>query len=204
MPAHFHMNISWRLTPSLLAVLVLRMELAQSATWTNSPYRGVTHILRAETSPRTLTMQIVIIQLSAPGIRFKMTPPGGTRDTVRQTTLDFLTQEHAQVAINGHFFLPFPAEDSDANVIGFAASEGVIYSPFEPQPVGEGYFDQSYAILPYAPALNIDPFNRAGIIHCDPNSADKRNVLEPVRIWNAVSGSAQIVSNGVKTIPTYS
>jgi hypothetical protein len=88
-------------------------------------------------------------------------------------------------------------------VVGLAASMGTVFSPFEPQPIGTDYVDQSYAILPFGPALNIDPFNRATIVHCDPNVADNKHVLEPVLLWNAVSGSAQIVSNGVKNIPTY-
>lgn len=171
---------------------------------TTYPYVGITHITRTETSPRNLTMHIVVIELRAPGLRFKLTPPGGTRDTVRQTTLDFLTQEQAQVAIDAHFFLPFPSDDTDANVVGLAASEGVVYSPFEPQPIAEGYVDQSYAIMPYAPALNIDPCNRASIVHRDPAYEDNKHVLEQVILWNAVSGSAQIVRNGVKSIPTYS
>jgi hypothetical protein len=149
-------------------------------------------------------MHIVVIEMDAPGLAFKVTPPGGTRETVRQTTLEFVNQEHAQLGINGHFFLPFPSDDSDANVIGLAASEGLVYSPFEPQPIGPGYCDQSYAILPYAPALNIDHFNRACIVHWDPNYPDNRHVQELVTLWNSLSGSAQIISNGVKTIPDYS
>jgi len=149
-------------------------------------------------------MHIVIIDLSARGIRFKVTSPGGTLETIRQSTADFLNQERAQVAINAHFFLPFPSEDTNANVVGFAASEGTVFSPFEPQPIGPDYVDQSYAILSYGPALNIDPSNFAGIIHRDTDFTDNTHVLEPVTIWSAVSGSAQIVENGVKTIPSYS
>jgi hypothetical protein len=160
------------------------------------PFVGVEHVIRTEASPRPLRIHVVKIDLTAPGIRFKLTPPAGTRETVRQTTLDFLKQEGAQIAVNGHFFIPFPSADSNAWLVGFAASDGVVYSGCE-EPA------QSYAILAAAPALNIDPANRAAIVHCDPASEDGKRILEPVMIGTALAGSAQIVTGGVKTIPGY-
>jgi len=160
------------------------------------PFQGVTSITRTEGAPRNVSLHIIEIDLTARGIGFKLTAPGGSLETVRQTTLDFLKQEHAQVAINGHFFLPFPSSTSDAMVVGFAASNGKIYSAFE-QPA------QSYAIVPYAPAINIDPSNHAAIVHRDSRFADGKHVVENVTVWNAVSGSAQVITNGVKTIPSY-
>src|SRR5205807_1565047 len=91
------------------------------------PFRGVTMIARTESIPRNLAIHVVKIDLTAPGIAFKLTPPGGALETIRQTTLDFLKQEHAQVAINGHFFVPFPSASTDADVIGLAASNGIVY-----------------------------------------------------------------------------
>ena len=149
-------------------------------------------------------MNIVLVDLTAPGIRFKLTGPSGPRDTVKQTTLNFLKKQHAQVAINCHFMVPYPSIDRNVEVVGLAASMGNVYSPFEPQPVGPGYVDQSYAILPYAPALNIGRGNRVTIVHRDPTAPNNRRVLEPVKLWNAVSGSAQIITYGRKTIPSYS
>ena len=182
------------------AVLALWLAARVAALWAadtvEHPFLGVTHIIRSETSPRTLHIHIVKIDLTAPGIRFRLTPPGGKLETVRQTTLAFLKQEHAQIAINAHFFMPFPSSNPDASLVGFAASDGAVYSAFE-TPV------QSYAIVSNAPALNIDSADRAGIVHRDPRFADGRHVLEKVEIWNALAGSAQIVTDGVKTIPRY-
>ena len=45
-------------------------------------------------------------------MQFKVSPPGGTREAVRQRTVDYLRQERAQLAINAHFFLPFPSTDA--------------------------------------------------------------------------------------------
>jgi len=161
-----------------------------------NPFLGVTVIARTETSPRPENMHIVEIDLNAPGIGFELTPPGGTLETVRQTTLSYLNQEHAQLAINAHFFLPFPSADPNAMLIGLAASNGNVYSAFE-APV------QSYAIVTNAPALNIDPSNHASIVHDDPSHADGTHVLENTTLWNTVAGSAQIITNGMKTVPVY-
>ncbi|MBI1840780.1 MAG: phosphodiester glycosidase family protein [Verrucomicrobia bacterium] len=176
---------------------------ADAGQLVTQPFRGVTLIHRTEVFPRPVTMNVAIIDLQADGIRFKLTPPHGTRDTFPQTTLEYLNQENAQLAVNCHFYLPFPAAGADVNVVGFAASEGVLYSPFEPQPIAPGFLDQSYAILPRAPAMNIDPFNRVSILHPDPDSADGRAWLEPAALGNAFSGSAQIVTRGAISIPQY-
>ena len=106
------------------------------------------------------------------------------------------------MAINSHFFAPFPvpplaASQSDfAYLIGLAASRGSVYSAFE-SPF------QNYALVGDAPAINIDASNGASVVHRDPSFADGRHVLENVQLWNALAGSAQIVTNGIKTIPEY-
>ena len=162
--------------------------LAILLTLVSQPYVGITYIDRTETSPRSVHMHIVQVDLAAPGIRFKLSPPAGSRETVRQTTLDYLAQEGAQVAINAHFFLPFPSTDREAWLVGIASSEGRMYSAFE-TPV------QSFALVRNAPGLNIDRENHAAIVH--------RDRLEGVTLWTTVSGSAQIVTEGVKTLPVY-
>ena len=168
-----------------------------SAAWqTSQPFVGVTYSIRTESTPRPLVMHVAQIDLRAPGIRFKVSPPGGDREVVRQSTIDFLRQERAQLAINGHFFLPFPSEDKTAWVIGLGASEGQVFSAFEIP-------DQTYALVPFAQALNIDRNNHASIVHYDPAFADGRRVREPVTLWNVVAGSSQIVTDGAITVPTY-
>jgi hypothetical protein len=169
------------------------------------PYQGVTHVHRTMTSPRDLNVHVLTIDLATPGIRFKLTPPGGSRETLLQSTFDFLVQEQAQFAVNVHFYVPFPPTDTAVNLVGFAASEGVVYSPFEPQPVAPGYQDQGYAIVPRATAINIDPWNRVRLLHHDPAFVDGLHFREhEVTLWTAFSGSAQIITDGVVTIPDYS
>ena len=188
------------------------------------PYPGFTLIKRTEqmvNPTRQVKMNILVLDLAAPEVRFKMTPPTTGLPTpicvppapgvpwpcpspefevVRQTTLQFLNDAHGQAAINSHFFAPFPvfaqSQAAYAYVIGLAASRGNVYSGFE-TPV------QIYAIMPDSPAVNIDPDNQASIVHRDPADPTGRSVLESVTLWNALSGSGQIITNGVKTIPCY-
>ena len=168
----------------LFRLLLLLASLALfGAETVTRPFVGVTHIQRTETA---FNLHLIRIDLDAPGIRFQLTGPGGSRETVRQTTLDFLTSVGAQVAVNGHFFAPYPSTDSESFLIGLAASEGVVYSSFE-SPV------QSYALVASAPALHIDASNHASIV--GPGYAGD--------LWTAVSGSAQIVTDGVVTVPIY-
>jgi exopolysaccharide biosynthesis protein len=162
--------------------------LAILLTLVSQPYVGITYFDRTETSPRSVHMHIVQVDLAAPGLRFKLSPPAGGREVVRQTTLEYLAQEEAQVAINAHFFLPFPSTDRDAWLVGIASSEGRVYSAFEAP-------EQSFALVADAAGLNIDRENHAAIVH--------RDRLEGVALWTTVSGSAQIVTEGAKTVPVY-
>lgn len=160
------------------------------------PYEGVTYIDRWIEAPRRVHLHIAQIDLAAPGLRFKLSPPAGDREVVRQSTLSFLQQEGAQLAINGHFFLPFPSTDRTAWVIGLAASEGRVYSAFESP-------EQRYALVTDAPAINIDRENNASIVHRDASQPDGRHVREPVVLWNVIAGSSQIVTGGVASVPAY-
>jgi hypothetical protein len=195
-------------------------------------FPGITHVKRTEQyppfqcpgcpaptpNPRLARMNILLVDLMSPGIHFKLTPPGENLpavapgsttpnwpvvpfEVVRQRTLDFLNTSHAQAAINAHFFAPFPVpggstQGAYAYVIGLAASRGKVYSGFE-SPI------QSYAIVTNSPVLNIDRSNNASVVHRAPDSADGMDVLEDVELWNALAGSGQILTNGVKTIPEY-
>src|SRR5262245_15989979 len=93
----------------------------------STPFVGVTYIDSTTTSPRPIHMRVAQIDLRAPGIRFKLSPPSGGREVRRQTTRDFLAAEGAQVAVNAHFFFPFPSADEDVDVIGIAASDGHVF-----------------------------------------------------------------------------
>jgi hypothetical protein len=182
-----------RLTFLISTIFWLQAPATPSLT---RPFEGITYIDRTDMTPRAVHMHVVQVDLRARGVRFELSPPGGRAEVVRQTVVEFLNSRHAQVAINAHFFWPWPTEDTDVEVLGLAVSNGRVYSSFE-TPV------QSYALLPDAPALNIDRQNRATIVHRSPASADGWRVREHVQLWTTLSGSAQILTNGQITIPQY-
>ncbi len=165
-------------------------------TRVSSPYVGITLARRAETTPRPLRIHVAQVDTRAPGIRFVVSPPGGTREVVRQTTRAFLEATGAQLAINAHFFLPFPSMDTDVWAIGLAASNGRVFSAFESP-------EQRYALVVDAPAINFDSRQRATIVRRASAGGDGRHIRERVRLWNAVAGSSQIVTNGMVTVPAY-
>lgn len=191
--------MSVRRLSAILLVLWLGVPLHAEQHLTH-PYAGITYIDRTEAAPRAVHMHIVQIDLTAAGLRFTLTPPSGSREVVRQSTLDFARRQHAQLAINVHFFLPFPSADTEAWLIGIAASEGRVYSAFETP-------TQAYAIVTDAPGVNIDQANHATIVHrrlrqgIGGHGDDGTQVEEPVTLWNTLSGSAQIATAGEKTIP---
>src|SRR5262245_31284183 len=105
---------------------------ASSAAWqATQPFEGVAYFDKSASEPRPLHMHVAQIDVGAPGIRFKVSSPAGDREVIRQSTLDFLIQERAQIAVNAHYFLPFPSEDTTAWIIGLGASEGRVFSAFE-------------------------------------------------------------------------
>ncbi|MBK8018350.1 MAG: phosphodiester glycosidase family protein [Betaproteobacteria bacterium] len=182
----------------LAATFVALSAQGEAATTVTTPYLGITYTERIgeNVAGRNVSMRILEIDLDAPGIGFALTPAGGTRDTVRQSTLGFLNATDAQFAVNSHFFLPFPSSDTDANLVGFAASNGTVISSFE-API------QNYALVTNSPAINIAPDNSGSVVHADTSFADGRHVVENVTLGTAFAGSAQIVTNGTVTIPQY-
>lgn len=160
------------------------------------PFTGVTYIARNETSPRPVKMHVIIIDLRAPGIRFVLTPHGGPEHTTKQTTLQFLTEQKAQIAINAHFFEPWPPPKPDpgtARLIGVAASNGDVYAPFDANP------PKQYAIRPNAPALNVDADNHASIVHRKQADPGGYAIAEPIKLHNTVAGNEQILTDGTVT-----
>lgn len=97
------------------------------------PFIGIRIVHRETDTPRPLSYHVVLIDPGAEGIDFTLTIANGEdeRETTRQTTRDFLHETGAQLAINGHFFRPWPAVDPYADLVGLGAADGDIYSLFE-------------------------------------------------------------------------
>lgn len=148
-----------------------------------TPYLGITLHRRTETSPRPLKINVLEINLAAPGIGFRVTAPNGAAEgeTTRQTTRAFLNQQGAQFAINGSFFGDVGANGADN--VGLAASNGNAYSPFS-----DGFF-----------GLNITASNQVAIVKQASPDFTGFTPDPLVPIYNAVSGDEKIVTNGVNT-----
>lgn len=180
----------WLLLPGLLA------GCSQDRVRTEHPFVGVTHIQRVQTSPRPVRMHVVLIDLNAPGLRFLVTPPSGPtpHETVRKTTQEFLVEQGAQVAINGHFFAPWPTQEAEVDLKGLAASNGVIYSVFE-RKLGYPFQDE-------LPAINLAEDNTATLVHQAAGDTTGLSTEPPVVPYNALCGNEQIVTRGANTAGT--
>lgn len=108
-----------------------------------SLFQGIQYERYARQSPRPLLFHIVIIDLTAPGLRFLVTPqsidPQG-KETLADTVPGFLEKQGVQVAINGNFFYPqyvhtpfnyAPHVGEGVNSVGISMSDGNMYSPPE-------------------------------------------------------------------------
>jgi len=148
--------------------------------------------------PHTANVHVVTINLKAPGIGFKVSPDNGPAagETLTQTTLAFLNQEHAQLAVNANFFNFTTNSAVNTTLTGFAASNGTVYSSFEAAPLANALLP--YALTANAPALNIGADNTVRILG---PGASQETLAGGVLPYNAVSGSDQVITNGVKTLP---
>lgn len=169
---------------SLLGVVAALAPLRiRGASWEASePFAGVRHIHRMTTLPRELDMHLLEIDLSTPGLDFRVTPsnhaaPG---ETVGQTTRDFLTQQGAQIAINGAYSAYVSGINMD--IEGLAVSDGFIYSTFQ---------------VARLEALNISSDNVATIIQSSTGSGFAHSPQS--QLYNVLGGDARLVTDGMNT-----
>ena len=180
---------------AIVALALVRPAAADTVA-TTTPYRGVTEIVETLTlsASQTANIHLIEVNLRAPGIGARLSPaspPSANTygdETSVETTLGYLNRVHAQVAVNAQFFHPCPAEpNGGTNLVGFAASEGKVYAPFDDAPA------QSYAIVANAPGLNIGTDNAAQIVLRGPTAGSlvsASNTAVSVTPYNTVTGSA--------------
>ena len=185
-----------RITPALLALLILPLltSTLQAEDRVSEPFLGILLHEITRTEPRPLVIRVAEIDLGAPGLSFRVTPSNGDPngdapgdpnfETTRQTTLQFLKDQHAQLAINASFFTskkdPTTGQDTlDTDDIGLVVSRGDKVSTFE-----KGW-----------PAIDIAKDNTPTIIR-GPDGGF--TVTDPPGLvpYNAVTGSDQIVTDG--------
>lgn len=153
-------------------------------TQTSEPFIGVTHyqITQSLNSPspyvlpREVSLHIVEIDPTAPGISFLGSPGNGTveHEYTRMTTGAFVNAHDLAVGINGDFYSTNTGVN--ANVNGLGMSNGEIISP-----AASGWH-----------SLVTRQDNTATIVS---------NGTVPANAWNAVSGNQRLVTNGVNVAP---
>lgn len=158
------------------ATIAVHEARADLTILTESPFLGITYTRAfGTTAPgRSLSYNLVDIDLAAPGIRFQVSPgaPGRPGFAPVQTTRAYVAEVGAQVGINANFSNPgFPT----ARVIGLAASGGDLF-----------------ASTPVGTSLNLSSTNVATIFEGDPAAAG-------VSPFNTVSGLGRVVTRGVAT-----
>jgi hypothetical protein len=165
------------------------------------PFSGIRHTDRTDSSPRPLRIHVITIELENPSVHFLVTPQSGPRDTIIQTTRQFLTAQFAQLAVNAHFFTPFPDDGTGTTfLVGLAASSattgphGHAYAPFE-RNLGGAFADD-------LPALNLEADNTAMIVLQAVGDDTGYATDPPVTLTNAVGGNEQLLENGVNVSGT--
>jgi hypothetical protein len=154
-------------------------------TQTAQPFIGVTHYQITQSFsdpspyvlPRELSIHIVEIDPSAPGVSFFGTPGNGAdpEEFTRQRTSSFLATHDLAVAINGDFYTTDTG--AYASVSGLAMSSGVVTSP----------------------AVSGRP---SFITRQDDSAVVRTNGTIPSGARNAVSGNQRLISNGVNVTPS--
>jgi hypothetical protein len=170
------------------------------------PFLGVQLIHQTETSPRPLSIWVTMIDLSAPGLSFELTPAGpdprpiGSNpgfegqpmETIRQTTRTFVDSVGAQIGINGLFYSAQTINGVNwANNVGLAASNGSAYSPWE----GANQTD-------FRDALNISQNNQAQFVKRALSLPTGYETLPSTTLYNTLTGSNRLLQSNVNVAPT--
>lgn len=183
------------------SLIALSAGPALAQTSVTSPFAGVRHYQRTATVPRALTINVAEFDLTTPGLSFLMTPRtgSGVNESTLRTTTSAVDVYDAQIGINASFYTwSNPDQETEGNGTnglinrGIVASEGDLYSPFERDR------------RPW-PVFNISEDNIASVVSriIPPDYPRPRPInsdIEPdIPLYNAVSGSDRIVTDGINT-----
>lgn len=144
-------NIKRFLLVTLITLLVVPLVTYISLCLSRPPrtnleqqlFQGISYQRQVLSQPRRLMLHVVTIDLTAPGLKFFVTPGKPAPDGLEvkaQTTPAFLAKYGLQLAINASFFLPFyerspwnytPHSGDRVNILGQSISDSNIYSPPE-------------------------------------------------------------------------
>ena len=152
---------------------------------------GIFILSTTRSEPRPLNIYVAKINLATKGLRFKVTPGNGdpngdepgdpNHETTRQTTLQYLKEKKALLAVNASFF---GTKEANADNVGLVVSQGERISPFYQE----------------WPAFNLDSKNNVSLIRGKHDTFETLKPNQHVELHNAISGSDQIVTDAKVTI----
>jgi len=163
--------VGWNLRPAA------RLSAGDRVT---EPFDGVRYVHRVVDTPRRIDMNIVIIDLRNPHIRFEVTGDrgDGRGNTNRETTRHFVQRLQAQIGINGGFF------NNLGNLISLSESNGRPVSPWHPTERNHNN------------GVNIGRDNAVTFISPAPNDPSGFATQPPVPLYNALSGNVRLICAG--------
>ncbi len=134
----------------------------------------------------TSVAYVARVDLTAPGIGITTTPHSGPLSTIAETTSQFLLSSGTQLAINANFFAPCcNATAEPKTVLGLAVSNGTVVAPASVYPAAG------------AAVLTFTNTNQASIA-----TVTAAGQIDLTNVYNAVSGSGEIVTHCVNTAAT--
>lgn len=144
------------------------------------PFDGVRYVHRVVDTPRRIDMNIVIIDLLNPHIRFEVTGVKTAENGIpsKETTRHFVRRLGAQIAINGGFF------DKAGNLISLSVSNGTRVSPWHPTDMNHDF------------GVNISHDNMVTFISPAPHDTTGFATRPPVDLYNALSGNVRLITAG--------
>lgn len=195
--------------PKTLVIALLLFSplagLANAAQTVTQPFLGITLYKESKTTPRAINLSVAVIDLSAPGVSFLVTPRGlspqpvynGVPDeTIIQTPRAFLNATGAQLAVNASFYAISALHTVNGktwtNDLGLTASLGDAYSPWEPPPRTDNNYDD---------ALNITANNVASIVKMPATIVTGFETSPSVSLYNTITGKNRILTNGTVVAP---
>ena len=158
---------------------------------------------RTLSSPRPEAVHILEIDLTAPGIHFEMspaTPPNPPQSgdvTTVQKTLTYMNSVNAQFAINTEFFVNPPHANMPRHC-GVLRPPTATFTPPSRRPTETPTPSRRTRRRSTSTPLTKLPF-----VTRNTSDSSGMTVAQPVTIGNAVLGTAEIITNGQDSIPTY-
>lgn len=160
------------------------------------PFPGMRYIQRQVEHPRKISMHIVFLELSTPGLQFFVTESNGDRPghTDLETTHAFTQRKQAHLGINAGFF----SRGWKEMLLGTCELSSLSVSAGHPVSPWGGR---------HRHAVNIAPDQTVTFLEPAPGATNGYDVAPRVDLYNTITGNIRLIRNGKITKhggdPTY-